>query len=132
MVKIGITAAVVFAIILTGLVLLLRSPPSETARSDQEAASVLDLKAVDPNDSDCRLQPLSFDAIPLPEFVDMINRCNGPTLIVEDDALNGVLVSGLIRTGDPEPLVEMLEQTEIVSAARRADGVIVLRRANNP
>ncbi|MEM8814927.1 MAG: hypothetical protein AAGE85_03820 [Pseudomonadota bacterium] len=131
-VQIGITAAVVFAIILTGLVLVLRSPPSETVRSDQEAASVFDLKVVDPNDGDCRLQPLSFDALPLPEVVDMINRCNGPILIVEDDALRGIRVSGRIRTGNPETFVEILEHVGIVNAATRADGTIALRGIDSP
>lgn len=125
----GVAAAAVLAVVLIGLVLIQRLS-NEVANPIPAEAPMPDFKVLDANDS--RLQRLTFETMPLSEVIDAINRRNGPLLILEDDALGRMKISGSVRADSPDALVEMLVQTKIVSATKRTDGTIVLRGIEHP
>ena len=125
----SVAAIVVLAMVVIGLVLFPRLP-NETADSEPGTVPLPDFKVLDANDY--RLQQMAFESAPLSELVDAINRCNGPRLVIEDDALKRIRISALFRLCDVETVVGMLEQMQMVTVTTRADGTIVLSGLDNP
>ena len=71
-----------------------------------------------------------FDNMPLSEVVERFNRSGAKTILVVDDPrLATMKFSGRVRAASVDDFVEVLESTFGVSAERRGDGRIVLRKA---
>lgn len=72
---------------------------------------------------------LVFDAAPLSVVVERMNRYTRTPLVIADPSVAGLAVSGTFRAGDAEDLLSALELGWSISAQRRADGALELRRA---
>lgn len=77
---------------------------------------------------------LSFDAIPLADVVQRLNRFpagqkGAAHLVIRDPELGARLISGRLGSNDIESFVEALEASFGVVADRQPDGAIVLRSA---
>lgn len=77
---------------------------------------------------------LSFDAIPLADVVQRLNRFpagqkGAAHLVIRDPELGARLISGRVGSNDIESFVEALEASFGVVADRQPDGAIVLRHA---
>jgi transmembrane sensor len=77
---------------------------------------------------------LAFDGTPLAEVVERFNRhtanqLGAPRLVLGDPELGTVPISGRIRPDSIDSFVEVLETNFGVTADRRADGEIILRKS---
>lgn len=71
---------------------------------------------------------LEFGALPLAEVVTEFNLRNRQQLVVGDAATGRLRVGGSFRADNVDAFVRLLEASFGVSAERRADGALVLRR----
>ena len=74
-----------------------------------------------------RERRLVFESQSLEEVIDEFNRYNDPPLLIDDEALKVLPISGVFRANDRESFVAFLHQMRLAQAQRRADGTIVLR-----
>lgn len=72
---------------------------------------------------------LEFNDAPLAQVVAEFNRDNRVKLVVADPILAALPIGATLRSDNVEGFVRLLETSFHVVAERRADGVIVLRRA---
>ena len=70
---------------------------------------------------------LEFSRTPLSEVVAMINRQGGPSLILADDRLGEVRISGILRADNVETLLRLLAGEHGIEADTLGDGRIALR-----
>jgi transmembrane sensor len=76
-----------------------------------------------------QFRQLDFADAPLAQVVAEFNRDNHRKIVVDDPALETLLIGASLRSDNIEGFVRMLETSFHVTAERRDDGVIVLRRA---
>ena len=74
-----------------------------------------------------RIPLLEFSQTPLLAVVDMINRQGGPSLILADDRLAEVRISGILRADNVETLLRLLAGEHGIEANTLGDGRIALR-----
>lgn len=72
---------------------------------------------------------LVFDATPLQQVVQRMNRYRTSPLVITDPRLTTLAVSGTFPAGDTDALVSALHLGWSISATRRADGAVELHRA---
>jgi len=71
---------------------------------------------------------LEFSGTPLAEAVALVNQHNRVKFVIDDPALAGVRVSGLLRADNTEGFLQLLRVSLGVEAELRGDTVIGLRR----
>ena len=128
--RIGLAVTTLLALALFGTLFFRQS--NRDIAVDAESVSLPPISLVVPKADDCSTQPLVFDSVTLSDAVDLINQCNGPALIIDDDALSAVRISGLVHAAERESFVYMLEQMEMATATPQKDGTIVLDGFERP
>ena len=71
---------------------------------------------------------LVFEALSLGEVIDEFNRYNDPPLVIDDDDLRELPISGVFRANDRASFVAFLQKMDLASSQTRGDGTIVLHR----
>lgn len=71
---------------------------------------------------------LEFVGTPLAEVAALMNRHNARQLVLADDSLGTLQISGVLRAGNLPAMLELLRENFGVVAESRGDGKIVLRR----
>jgi transmembrane sensor len=77
-----------------------------------------------------RERRLSFDAWPLRKVVDEFNLYNDQRIVIQDEALGGIPISGVFSADDRASFALFLDEAGLALVARRANGTIVLRSAD--
>lgn len=77
-----------------------------------------------------RERRLSFDAWPLSKVVDEFNLYNDQRILIQDAVLAEKSISGVFSADDRASFALFLDEAGLAVAETRADGTIVLRRAN--
>jgi transmembrane sensor len=75
---------------------------------------------------------LDFDDVPLSEAVMEMNRYARTKLVIGDDKLNRLRISGIFRIGDVDDLVAGLTYAFPVRAVHREDTVLLLAADSAP
>lgn len=70
---------------------------------------------------------LEFNGTTLAEAADQLNRRNQTRIVIEDEAVGRLQVTGYFRSDNPEGFVRMAEETLSLRAETREDHTIVLR-----
>ena len=74
-----------------------------------------------------RIPRLEFEGIELSQAVVRMNRQNRLQIVVEDDSIKSLRVSGVFLAGDPETFVRLSSATFELQAERRGASEVVLR-----
>lgn len=75
-----------------------------------------------------RVPQLELSGCPLREALPLFNRHSRLRLVLGDDSLGQLRISGLVRADNFETLLRMLEEEHAVIASRRGDSEVVLAR----
>jgi transmembrane sensor len=75
---------------------------------------------------------LVFRAVPLADVIDEFNRYRVARLVVDDDKLAALEISGVFDSGDPDSLLAYLKTFETVRISTSGDGTLHLAAASSP
>lgn len=79
-----------------------------------------------------RFGQMNLDAQPLSEAIAEINRYNTRQIVLEDQSVGRMPISGLFQTGSPDAFVDAVSRLLPVEVASQDDGSIRLRDAREP
>ena len=78
-----------------------------------------------------REQRLIFDALPLEQVIEEFNRYHARPVIIAEQELKPLPISGVFRCDDRASFLQFLSRMELADSAEREDGIIVLTGKSN-
>ncbi len=81
-----------------------------------------------------RQHRLVFNALPLKQVIEEFNRYKDPPVVIEDQTLESLPISGVFRSNNRDSFLQFLSRMELAESSTRTDGTIVLTvgRGNQP
>ena len=74
---------------------------------------------------------LIFDDVPLEQVIEEFNRYNDPLVVIEDQELKSLPISGVFLSNDRESFLEFLSEMNLAAFAEREDRTIALTGTTN-